>query len=79
MDLEATACTPAVLGKLKELFDLTGQRRFKKDGFRCSEEKAWSLAAASVHLLESMGCYRAPSEHLLIFMSIDSVQSIGDK
>lgn len=58
---------------LTRLAEVTGLRLFSDAHFDCDESLAWELAAASVHQLDSLGCYRAPAGHLWIFLSIDSV------
>jgi hypothetical protein len=59
--------------QFKQLYDVTGMRIFNDAYFDCDEYLAWQLAGASVHQLNSLGCYRAPSGHLWEFLSIDSL------
>ena len=61
---------------LTQLFETTGMRIFQDAHFDCDEPLAWELAAVSVQLLDSLGCYRTPTEHLWIFMSIDDVAKV---
>lgn len=66
----------AKASKLNRLFDLTNMRIFLDAHFDCDEFLAWELAAASVHQLDSLGCYRAPVGHLWVFLSIDIVATV---
>lgn len=61
---------------LAQLYERTGMRVFGDAHIDCDEYLAWELAAASVEQLDSLGCYRAPSGHLWIFLSIDSVARV---
>ena len=61
---------------LTELYETTGMRIFRDPHLDCDEPLAWELAAVSVQHLGSLGCYRAPAEHLWIFMSIDEVEKV---
>jgi hypothetical protein len=63
----------AKASRIKQLFARTGMRLFSDPHFDCDEYLAWELAAASVHQLDSLGCYRGPMGHLWVFLSVDSV------
>ena len=58
---------------LKGLFDLTGMNIFQMPTFEADEEMAWELAAMSVRYLESLGCYRMPMDHLMVFVAIETI------
>lgn len=58
---------------LKGLFDLTGINIFQTPTFEADEEMAWELAAMSVRYLESLGCYRMPMDHLMVFVAIETI------
>lgn len=68
VELDRARATP-----LKQLFDVTGMHLFQDPHFDCDECLAWEMAAAAVHQLQSLGVYRAPIEHLWLFLSIDSI------
>ena len=63
--------------KLKELSQITGAPVFETPGFAGDEAMAWELSAMAVEHLGALGCYRAPSDHLYIFMAIVSLQPVG--
>ncbi len=61
---------------IKGLVRATGVKMFGEAHFACDEYLAWELAAAAVHQLKSLGCYRAPMDHLWVFLSIDSIETV---
>jgi hypothetical protein len=61
--------------KLKELHDITGMDVFMTPTFEADEKTAWEIAAMAVSHLACMGCYRIPTEHLYVFLGIDSIES----
>lgn len=63
--------------KLQELSPLTGMDIFATPTIYADEELAWELSAMAVEHLGAMGCYRAPSDHLYIFMAIENVRPVG--
>jgi hypothetical protein len=60
---------------LQSLFDTTGNSMFRDAHFDCDEFLAWELASAAVEHLEALGCYRAPSGHLWMFVAIDRLST----
>lgn len=61
--------------RLKTLADLTGMGLFREAHFDADEYLAWELAAAAVHHLGAVGCYRAPLDQLWIFLTIDDLRA----
>lgn len=58
---------------LQELHQATRKRLFTEPLIECDEYLAWALAAVAVEHFGSLGVYRAPVEHLWVFMSLDEV------
>ena len=56
---------------LKQLGELTGFDIFQKPTFKADEQMAWELAAMSVHQLNALGCYRAPTDNAFLFLAIE--------
>jgi hypothetical protein len=50
---------------------------FRIEYFLADEEMAWELAAMSIAHLKSAGCYRAPTDHLSVFLAIVNVRIVG--
>jgi hypothetical protein len=61
--------------RVKTLALLTGSPLFRDPHFAADEYLAWELAAAAVHHLGALGCYRAPSDQLWIFLTIDELRA----
>jgi hypothetical protein len=61
--------------RIKTLADLTGFDLFREPQLDADEYLAWELAAIAVHHLGAIGCYRAPSDQLWIFLTIDDLQA----
>lgn len=62
--------------RIKQLSSITGQEIFNTRIFEADEEMAWEIAAMACHHLKSIGCYRAPTGSLWVFLALDDVKSL---
>jgi len=58
---------------LKGLYDLTGMEVFQMPNVEADEDMAVDFAAMSVLYLESLGSYRIPMDHLMVFVAIETI------
>lgn len=57
---------------LQGLFGVTDYECFiEAEPFAVDEGMAWELAAAAVHQLGALGCYRAPNREIQLFLALD--------
>lgn len=62
----------AASARLREFGSVRGISRLVTPNFACDEDEGWQLASLAAYLLGADSLYRAPSDHLRLFMLLDN-------